>query len=148
MWVFLISVHPFHEFEKGADDLLTKDNHGATYCMISFLLIAIAITIITLWFGWANCGLITSLAVKWCQKWAILLECEMKVDRVNHGRQLWTPVNSQLDSREGYFRQSMSDCNLPLWCIFMIYAGYLCPRSASAVCGWNEQSWCHSRKVG
>lgn len=63
VWVFLITVHPLHEFEKGADDLLTKDNHGATYCMISFLLIAIAITIITLWFGWANFGLITSLAV-------------------------------------------------------------------------------------
>ena len=64
----------------------------------------------------------------------------MKIDRVNHGRQLWTPVNSLLDSREGYFRQRMSDCNLSLSCIFMIYAGYLCPRSPSAVCGWNEQS--------
>lgn len=74
VWAFLVTVHPFHGFEKGADNLLTKDNHGATYCMISFLLIAIAIRIliIALWFEWANCVFITSLAVKWCQQWTTL----------------------------------------------------------------------------
>lgn len=73
---------------------------------------------IKLWFRWANCGLITSLAVKWCQQWTILLDCEMEIDRANHGRHLfWTLVYSLLDSREGYFRLRMSDCNMSLWCI-------------------------------